>query len=366
MSHSYFNKLNYTLANEDTSLELEILPQNVGHVLSVAGSGGRVMPLLARNPKRITCVDLAKEQLYLTELRMESLRALSREEFMSFWGYPPKPATPAERKSIFGKIKLSAPAEDFLRGLFDAKNWESILYEGKWENTFAKLSRVNSRITGKKGAAFFEARTIEEHNAYLKRGFPWLRWWLVLFLLGNASVFNAILYKGKFPQKNIKLSMFAFYRSVFKRLFAQDLARRSYFLQILFFGKVLFEEGCPVECKPEVFAAAKKAVNGAEIVYRQGDIVSEVRNAPVPVDFLSLSDVPSYFSGEAERMFMRGISQNLSPGAVVVTRNYLRIPENTDFTGYDDVTGNFQQAIDGEKVGVYDIVVHRWRGTNAG
>ena len=52
MSQPYFNQLNYTLGNEDTSLELAILPERVGHVFSVAGSGGRVVPLLAKFPRK--------------------------------------------------------------------------------------------------------------------------------------------------------------------------------------------------------------------------------------------------------------------------------------------------------------------------
>ncbi|NBW81737.1 DUF3419 family protein, partial [bacterium] len=78
MSSAYFNTLNYSLANEDTALELGILPEQRRHVLSVAGSGARVLPLFAKSPQRLTCVDLSQEQLFLTELRIESARVLSR------------------------------------------------------------------------------------------------------------------------------------------------------------------------------------------------------------------------------------------------------------------------------------------------
>src|SRR3954464_1160170 len=113
MSKKYFNTLNYTLANEDTSLELNVLPKGVPHLMAVAGSGGRVLPLLAKFPKKVSCVDLSKEQLFLTELRLESLRVFSHREFLSFWGYPPCPAEPHERKSLFKRIHLSDPAHEF-------------------------------------------------------------------------------------------------------------------------------------------------------------------------------------------------------------------------------------------------------------
>ena len=121
MSFSYFNKLNYTLANEDTRMELDMLEPGVGHVLCVAGSGGRVLPLLAKGPKRMTCVDLSQPQLYLVELRIESCRALTHKEFLSFWGYPPSPADPDTRKTLFKKIKLSDGAHEFFVGLFSER-----------------------------------------------------------------------------------------------------------------------------------------------------------------------------------------------------------------------------------------------------
>ena len=123
MSFSYFSTLNYTLANEDTAMEIAMLPDNVNHVATVAGSGGRAIPLLSRSPKKLTCIDLSQEQLYLTELRVEALRALTHSEFLAFFGYPPEPGPPARRKELFAKIKLSEPAGEFFGKLFEASGW---------------------------------------------------------------------------------------------------------------------------------------------------------------------------------------------------------------------------------------------------
>src|SRR3954465_15129773 len=113
MKSAYFNKLNYTLANEDTPMEYGILPEHQMHVMSVAGSGGRILPLLAKYPKIVTCVDVSQEQIYLCEMRFESLRVLSHSEFLAFWGYPPSLAKPKERKELFERLKLSQPAREF-------------------------------------------------------------------------------------------------------------------------------------------------------------------------------------------------------------------------------------------------------------
>jgi S-adenosylmethionine-diacylglycerol 3-amino-3-carboxypropyl transferase len=359
MSFQYFNGLNYTLGNEDTSLELKLLPAKTGHVFSVAGSGSRVLPLLAKHPKQVTCVDLSNEQLYLTELRIESARCLEHSEFVAFWGYPPRSAERNERRVLFGRIELSTAADQFCRGLLEAKEWESILYEGRWEKTIARLSRINERITGKKGARLFDARTRSEHFNYLKEKFPWNAWAVLLYLLGNAVVFNALLYKGHFPRKNIPGSMSKFYLRALNRLFAKGPARRNFFLQLLFFGKIRFSEGNPVECDPMIFSEVKKGLAQTEIHYRLGDAIGEAQKVPEAIDYFSFSDVPSYFSGRVERTFLQQIWPRLAPKSLVVWRNYLHVPEETDTSGYENVRGYYRRAIDHEKVQMYLVDVYR-------
>jgi S-adenosylmethionine-diacylglycerol 3-amino-3-carboxypropyl transferase len=365
MSRSYFNKLNYTLANEDTSLEVSMLRPGLEHVVSVAGSGGRAMPLLAAAPKQLTCIDLSNEQLYLTELRMEALKALTHEEYLRFWGYPIAvsgtvgqtvrgPAEPSERRALFGRVKLSPAAEAFLRGQFENAGWESILYAGKWETTFAKISVAVRRIVGTRGLMAFSALTQSEHDQYMEAHFPTRAWGLAVSLLGNASVFNSLLYKGHFPKRNIPGSSYAFYQSVFARIFAQGPLRRNFLLQLLFFGKIVFADGNPVECNPEVFAKAKAAAAQTEIRYVQGNVVERIAEMPgASVDFVSLSDVPSYFSGDTETRYLQHILPALSAQGQVVVRNYLRVPEGTDLSGYRNVTERYRAAIDRETVQMY-------------
>ncbi|MBY0470702.1 DUF3419 family protein [bacterium] len=361
MTNQYFQDLNYTLANEDTALEVAILPENAKHVVSVAGSGGRVLPLLSRFPERLTCVDVSKEQLALTELRIESVRALSHEDFVAFWGYPPKAMTPERRQECFEKINLTSGSQEFLRKYFEKRNWGSILYDGKWEKTFARLSRVNRSITGAKGLGLFTALTPEEHTAYLKKKFPRKAWFLVIFLLGNATVFNALLYKGHFPKKNISRSFIRFYLDAFDRLFKQGPARQNFFMQLLFFGRVLFAEGCPIECEKEIFEKCKSALAKTKVEYVRGDLMKVVQESDQDIDFLSFSDVPSYFSGDTEKNFMQRVRPKLSKDGTVVVRNYLHVPKDVDTTGFDLVSDQYKSAIDAEKVQVYLVDVYRRR-----
>ena len=364
MGQTYFNRLNYTLANEDTALELALLPQDISHLVSIAGSGGRVLPLLARGPKRITCLDLAPEQLYLTELRFQSTLSLAYETFLDFWGYPTSraPISSVDRKELFNLLSLSREAKNFLTKHFESKNWESILYDGKWENTFQKLSQAIRTIVGKRGLEIFDCRTLTEQTEYFRDRFPRKRWKLAILLLGNATMFNALLYRGHFPKKNIPEPFSAFYDQVFEHLFNSMLARDNFFLQLVFFGKIVFPEGVPIEAQPEVFRAAKKHLKQCQIEYVSGDAIEQIKRMQNPIGFVSLSDVPSYFSGDRERDFLQEIRPQLATQACVVIRNYLRIPENLDSTGYANVTEKYRSEISREKVGVYHVNIFEKAG----
>jgi S-adenosylmethionine-diacylglycerol 3-amino-3-carboxypropyl transferase len=357
MSLSYFNTLNYTLANEDTTLEYEMIADQTPHVMAVAGSGGRVLPLLARHLGRLTCVDVSLQQLFLTELRIESLRALDHAEFLTFWGYPPRSAEPAERKELFARIALRPQVQEFFTGYFASLDWESILYAGKWEKAIAKLSKLNRTLTGVKGLGVFGMLSQSEQKKYMATEFPTTAWNMTMTLIGQAFVFNSVLYKGSFPKKNIPEGNFEFYSTSLQRVFALAPARESFLLQLFFYGKIIYAEANPIECRADVFAQAKAGLKSTEVRYELGSILDMAAKSEIPIDFLSLSDVPSYFSGETEKGFMQMIRPGLTADAIVVVRNYLRIPEGTNLKGYVRATSKYTHLIQKEKVQLYKIDV---------
>ena len=113
MGQAHFNGLVYTLTNEDSLVEAELLPDNTERVIAIAGSGSRIVPLLTKSPKELVCVDLSVEQLYLTELRVESVRHLSRDEFIQFFGYPSASDSAQNREALFKKLVTFPPLRTF-------------------------------------------------------------------------------------------------------------------------------------------------------------------------------------------------------------------------------------------------------------
>jgi S-adenosylmethionine-diacylglycerol 3-amino-3-carboxypropyl transferase len=357
VSFQYFNRLNYSLANEDTRLEVEVLPSNVSNAVAVAGSGSRVLPLLSKKPKILTIVDLSQSQLALTELRVETLRDLDYEEFVQFW-YPSTqefPATPLRqwRLERFAGLRLKPESRDYLRRCFEKQGWESLIHQGKWEKTFIFFSKLAKLILGKPVIEkLFSFRELEDQIQYFENEFPRKRFRLLLAIVGNARTFNALLYRGGFPLNNTGMHYVDYYEGAFERLFRNGLACENFFLQLTLLGSLKFRAALPIEADPVMFNRSKSALSDSEIKYFSGDLVGFLR-ASSSVDFVSFSNVPSYFTGPLEQSFLSTIRPALSDDATVVMRHYLHHPEGLDRTGYRDVTGEFRSWIWSEKIQMY-------------
>ena len=153
--------------------------------------------------------------------------------------------------------------------------------------------------------------------------------------------------------------MHAFYLKRFKNLFEQDPTRKNYFLQLLFFGRLEFPEGLPIECDQEIFLKAKEGLRKVKITYICNDAIKEAGSSSIPIDFLSLSDIPSYLRPPREQEFLQEIKNNISTGGIIVNRYYLRIPTGLKTYGYQEITDNYKEAISKEKIQMYSFGVYK-------
>ncbi|CAI8839038.1 DUF3419 family protein [Pseudomonas sp. IT-347P] len=352
----YFKRLNYALGDEDTALEYAILPKHAGHVAGVAGCGGRMLSLLARSPARMTCADISAPQLAFTRLRFALLEQTDHEAFMDFMGY--RSGIPARRRqSIFRHLDLPSQDRRWLADLFNSRHWQPPIYLGAFEQTLQRLAKVNGLFTGKAGRAIFQCRDLGEQAAYYRSHFPRMRWKAVIALLGNAAVLNSLLYRGAFPRNNLGISSRKAYLGIFHTLFTTQIVRESFFLQMLFFGELRYPQGFPLECDPQVFQQARKALSGCELTVVQGDIVDCIMQHR-DVDFVSLSDVPSFMPPAVGTGVLQRIQPALSKHAHVVIRGHLHVVQ-PDRTGFCDVTEQYQDAIARETTQLWRVQVYR-------
>lgn len=363
MTQEYFSDLNYSLGNEDTRMECEIVNKiKPKKIFSIAGCGSRALPLLCAHPEELVCIDVAKPQLLITELRLETLSKLSYQDFMTFWGFAPFDKTDfsERRKEMFQRLSLSEDARIYFSEYFSRVNWGSLLYEGKWEKTFATMSKIVRLILGKAASESLSFDNLENQIHYYNNKFPKNKWKGILFLLGNKSVFNALLYKGDFIKKNVPETHFQYYREAYDRLFTHGLINESFFMHLCFQGKIVNENGNTIEADQENFHACQQAIeNGCKVNIMPKDLVSACSELEgQDFEYASLSDVPSYFSGELEKNFMQSVRPMMKEGGVVVLRNYLREPE-CDTSGYEEITPKFSDEIRRERVQMYKVRIYQ-------
>lgn len=358
MGQAHFNGLVYTLTNEDSLVESELLPDNTEQVIAIAGSGSRVVPLLAKSPQELICVDLSAEQLYLTELRIECVRHLSYIEFMQFFGYPSASDSVSGREELFNKlITLSPAAKEFFLNLFNNTSWKSLLYSGKWEQNARKFSPFIQKFVGKKGLKIFDCETLEEQRAYYAHQFPQRAWHCFLRIY---AILMRITWKVKpsiFPQVDPKISFYQVYKKIFDEMFLKTLARENYILQLIFHGEIIFSEALPAECDPFLFQQAQKGLLKTKVSYVQDDIISAIGKNKSKSGFISLSNAPSYFPYELARNYLKQISSQLSESAILVVRHFLNDPTVTCLDGFTDVSEQYADILAKEITKTYEIQI---------
>jgi len=129
---------------------------------------------------------------------------------------------------------------------------------------------------------------------------------------------------------------------------------------MLFYGKILDLKGAPFEANPEIYNKMKEGIKSCDINYFHGEILSIIENKiHTPIDFISFSDILSYFNEEVETIYLQKIKEKLSPKALTVHRYYLHINYGLNIEGYKLITKNFQDLINKEKTQIYTIDVYQ-------
>jgi S-adenosylmethionine-diacylglycerol 3-amino-3-carboxypropyl transferase len=355
--NTIFNALNFTLGNEDNHLEHKLLSTGLNHVMCVAGSGVPPMALLSKSPRILSCVDTAIEQLYMTELRIETARQLSYESFLSFWSYPGFTIEPHERKSLFDTLILRHETKRFFIIYFEKVDWCSILYAGRFEKIWNITATPFRLLMGNALQDMFHLSNLEEQRTFLKTKFPKKRFEIFIFFAAFLSSLSLKILKD-IIHVNIKQSMYEFYHNIYYSLLQNFYIKENFLLQFAFTGKLVSLEACPPECNPAIFSQIKKNIETCDIRYIHGDILDAAKNCEELINFIDLSNVPSFFKGEREQLFLQEIKPMLDKKALVLNRYHLHIPEGIDSRGFNNITQDIKDIINNEATQLYNIELY--------
>jgi S-adenosylmethionine-diacylglycerol 3-amino-3-carboxypropyl transferase len=355
----YFVDLNYTLSNEDTRIEYDLLNENAGNVFSICGSGARVVPLIAKNPQCIDVVDMSLPQLEYLKLRLQAIKDLSYDEYLFFMGYrgglPGGNDAGDDRFQLFEKLQLAPVTRQYWQERKPFWQSKGFIALGRWEGHFQKIGKVFRNILQGDVNGIFEAQNLEEQNRLYDQLWPKLRWNSFIRVAASEYVFNKFLYKGHFAggsdRRTESRAPYQFLTEEFERLFRTQLVRKNYFMQVLFLGKIKYEEGLPLEAHRVIFEKVKAATT--QINYLSGNLWDIVGSKPY--DFVSLSDTISYLPSENANKILQRLDTNTKPGTPVVIRSFLRAPQAVDKQGWKQETQFQEQAYKRDGTGVYQF-----------
>lgn len=309
----------FSADNEDTRSELSAFGSIEGQrVLAVTAGGGRVLNLLLGRPSSIVAVDLNPAQNALLELKVAAMRELEHAEYLRFLGV----RAADDRRQTYQRLRarLSEP----VRAFFDreAKRVEAgILYQGRFERFLGIVANV-ARLAGPFGLTrLLSAEDLETQRALVAR-LETPAWRVITQTVCRRSVLRLLSGDPGF-YRHLPLDL-PLHEVLYDRIhnhLRHNLLRENPLLQIVFFGRYVYEPSLPVYLHADTYAAVKAALEAVEIevvTATMHEALSDSRRSGF--DAFSLSDISSYLEDDAQhRLFERVIAAS-RPGARLVSR----------------------------------------------
>lgn len=363
MAKEYFSDLNYTLANEDTRIEFELLSEGAERVFSIAGSGARCLPLIAKNPRYLDVIDMSVSQLYLCELRLQAMKTLTYEEYLYLMGYRGALQSGRDqgdnRVDLFNRLSLSAEAKTYWIERVEGWRPRGFILLGRWESHFQKLGYLFRDVLQCDFSKVFDAQSLEEQVELYEKHWPKIRWNSFIRVAASEYVFNKFLYKGHFSgraeHKTEQRAPSQFIMEEFDRIFRTQLVRKNYFMQILFLGRIAYEEGLPLEAHQHIVDAVKRS--RTEVRYLHGNLLEELPKHAY--DFISLSDTISYLDQKDANQILQRLNPESKAGTQMVIRSFMRAPTAIDLKGWNELADKNEWAQKTDGTGVYQFHIFR-------
>ena len=363
MNKKYFIDLNYSLANEDTIVELDLMAENSKNVFVIPSSGAQALPLLSKNPLEMDIVDISYGQLALTELRREAQKVFSNEEWIYFMGYAGDLVDfsfkKEDRLMMFRKLSLTDETRNYWLSSENLWKDQGFIWLGRWEGFFKKLSDSTRKILGYDFERFFEANTLEEQREIYLKHWPAKRFKFFLSIVTSKNFMDTLLYRGFFAgadsKKTKPISAAEHIDSSYRNIFMNHLAKENFFMQMLFLGKIKYKKALPIEAREDIYNKSQKATT--VIRYHKGPYEQFLYSKAY--DFVHMSDVLSYVSDEDGSALLSRLHPDTNTGSIVVARAFLKSPSTWEADGWKRQHDWEKQALVKDGTGVYDFLISK-------
>jgi len=308
----------FSACNEDSQSEIEAFGSIEGkRILCVTAGGGRVLNLVSGKPKQVWAVDLNPAQNALLELKIAGMRALDHAAYLEFLGVRPSP----DRIATYERLRpsLSAGAQRF----FDASLplvGSGVLMQGKLERFLSRLARV-LRFGHPLGLArLFAFDDITAQRQFMAR-WDTLLWrtlarnlarrWVMQVFSGDPGFYRYV------PEQIV------LHHAIYDRVhqhFWNHLARENPLLQIVFFGRYVYEPALPIYLNAATYEHTRAALEHVQIETITAT-VDDALDCGEAFDAFSISDISSYLDDEAHGRLFEGVIRSARPGAALCSRS---------------------------------------------
>lgn len=316
----FYKRLNYSLGNEDWSVEEQALSVKSGdHVLCVTASGDRPLDLLTTECEEVTAIDLNRSQTYLLDLKIAALTHFDYEKYLAFLGCVPS----EHRYSMFKEIKFLLQDESALFWQHHKKMIErGVIYQGKIERLTQVAAKIFKACRGKNIERLFSFNNLDEQREFVNK--VWDRFLLrkifdvllspkLVKIVSNDPGLNDYVDHSIHPGKYIYQRMLDYLHN--------HLANKSVLLQLVVLGRILPEAYFPYL----TFSGFEKIrTNTHRLKFRTDNIIEFLhRNEGYCLDVFSMSDIASYMPQAAFERMLEGIYYAAKPNARFCVREFM-------------------------------------------
>lgn len=311
---------NYGISQEDASTEERALDLRDGdRLLCIASAGEVPLNLLARRTIAIDAADISREQIALSRLKLGACRALEPLEAAAFLGFMDAPAD--QRRRFFDRTAAFL-TEDEKR--FWAMNPGAVergpVRAGRFERYLNRFSPASLAVLGeKKMRRLFDQNSVEAQREYFDRCLS------TALLKGLFKVaFHPRLYRKRgIAEEGLrhggKRNIAEFFYGRFRDFCAATPARRNYYLQFCFFGRVLFPEALPDYLTEEGMRRVRES--HVNIAWREGSyqaVLGESR--PGAFNKFHLSNIGDWMGREEFAGLLGLVRKKAAPSSLAVSR----------------------------------------------
>ena len=289
---NYFKLFNYSLANEDTGIELNFIREFAPKtIVAIGGSGTRCLPLLNSGVKKVFIVDTSDFQLKYIEFKLELIKKLDLPTYKKVMGYVA--ASESERLQILQQAQLTDQSKGFIKSFDRRYLKKGFIYLGRWERAILRISRVIRFFLGVDFNPLFQCGSIAEQQVLFKEIWPDKKIRFLIKMIAHPKVLNFLLYKGHLQNSAEQKPLHQDLADRFYTFFNIHLASKSFFIQLLFLGEIRYAEGLPIEVTDPIFNEIKNY--SGEIQLIKSDLNSFLKQTS-GIDFISGSDIISYLN----------------------------------------------------------------------